>query len=143
MPDAEIRLLAAEFSYKPVQSLGCDFIDVAIASAGPCRWREGVSHFLCEFVRERMKILGPILQLILPDADEFRGRFPIPLIEHIGREPVLKCFASLSGNAWLMEEDKQQALMKVGYSCTGGALVDWMNFLHLPTPWLVSSDHTD
>ena len=43
MPDLNIPLLAAEFSYKPVQSLGCDFIEFASASAGRGCWRESGS----------------------------------------------------------------------------------------------------
>jgi hypothetical protein len=42
------QLIAAEFSYEPVESLGCDIVDVAIASAGHARDRESVSHFLSE-----------------------------------------------------------------------------------------------
>ena len=73
------QLMAGEYSYKLVQSLGCDLVDVAIASASRLRDREGASHFICEFVWERMKVIGPILQLILPDANEFCGRIPVRL----------------------------------------------------------------
>ena len=91
--------MAAEFSYKPVQSLSCELIDIAIASAGHGRDQEDIFNFLCEIGPQRIKVIGPVLQLILPDANQFRGRIPITLIEYIGRESVPKRSASLGGNA--------------------------------------------
>ena len=79
--------MAAKCSYKPVQSIGCDLIDVAIAPAGRAD-RDRVSDFLCELAWEGMKVIGPILQLVLPDANKLRGRVPDKLGCKLARDEI-------------------------------------------------------
>ncbi len=73
----------AEFSEKPVQSLGCPLVDVAVASAGIGLHRE-VLHFRFKPLRESRQVIRPVLQLILPYPNKFRGRIPVRLRAYLG-----------------------------------------------------------
>src|SRR5262245_6441152 len=114
-----LRLEGAEFLEEPVQRLGRNLVDVAVSFAGNKRpgWRgqpREVLHFLAELLGKGRQVVGPVLQLILPKADELCGRIPESLRAQVGREPLLQGLAVIVGNAGLMEEKKQQALVQIG-----------------------------
>jgi len=71
-----------------------------------------------------------MLQLILPDRDDVRGRFPKRLVAYLGREPLLKNTTVVVRNAGLIENKKKQAFMQVGDCGTAVVQVNWPNGSH-------------
>src|SRR5581483_10372127 len=128
---ALLPLERAEFFEKPVQNVGGRLVDVAAASTGARQYRREFLHLRLNLLRERRQVVGPVLELILPDANKVCGRLPERLSAQVRGEFFLKSFPSVVGNPGLMQNKIQQALMQVGYSRTTVVQMNWSNFPHL------------